>query len=141
VTGDFALCDCPAAGAVIRHQRQTCTDPIVIRLGCFADDDQPHLSLLLPDDPEEFPEVGLDSDPIYGPVQLGPAILAKLTTNEIRVLQAKLGSARAQMHRVWPRLIGFSRYYHEISPENFDLADDLSKLHELHFSGRRLGAE
>jgi len=30
-------CDCPVAGGMVRHQRQTCTDPVVAQLGWYAD--------------------------------------------------------------------------------------------------------
>jgi len=39
---ELAPCGCPKADGMIRHQRSSCTDPIVARLDLYADDgDQP----------------------------------------------------------------------------------------------------
>jgi len=32
-----AECDCPVTDGRIRHQRQTCTDPVAVKLGWYAD--------------------------------------------------------------------------------------------------------
>jgi hypothetical protein len=34
-------CACPSTDGVIRHQRETCTDPVVARLGWYADTQPP----------------------------------------------------------------------------------------------------
>lgn len=99
------------------------------------------ISLLLLQEPDSFLNAGRDADPVYGPLRLGAAVLAPLTSQERDVLMAKLGSARAQIWRAWPHLIGHMATHQEALPEMFDLADDLHELHELHFSGRRPAAE